>query len=65
MATAPEWDAHHRAMQGFARVINGFTARFLPEQLPDQPPGLQLMLKRLEANWTGYSRSYLAITGVQ
>lgn len=68
MATAPEWNSHHRAMQGFARVINGFIARFIPEQLPDQPPMsmpcLQLMLKRLESNWAGYSRSHLAISSM-
>lgn len=66
MAAAPEWDVHHRAMQGFARVINGFTARFLPEQVPGQPPVtmpvMQLVLQRLEANWAGYSRSHLAIS---
>lgn len=68
MATAPEWGAHHKAMQGFARVLNGFIARFLPEPLPDQPPMsmpcMQLLLKRLDANWESYSRSHLAISSM-
>ena len=64
MAALTQWEILHNAMRGFATFIYGFQDRFIDNPDPMTTIYREQILRRLEANFEGYSRTHMALAAL-